>query len=302
MFTARTIVTVWRETIMCYNNIPLSGSVPLKAQAGKVKDSFFSKSVPGWKDHVKPFKENAKFWHSIWLSAGRPNTGVLHDIMSNTRNKYHYMIRKVKKMSNNIRAQNLMEASQSGDINFLKEMKKINGGKKGVVNLPEYVEDAVGQDEIVEKFKEVYDALYNSAESFEAVKNLKEQIRGMIGPSSLNVINKVNGEIVKKAVLKMKAGKADISGSYSSDALLNSPDIVFETIAEIFRSFLVHGTASRHLLVCAFLPLLKSSLKRSLDRKSFEILQHPHGSTLHVETYKQRLSRRAPIILSLIHI
>ena len=34
-----------------------------------------------------------------------------------------------------------------------------------------------------------------------------------------------------------------------------------------------------------------------LDRKSSKILQHPHGLTLHVETYKQRLSRRAPIII-----
>ena len=27
--------------------------------------------VPGWSDFVKPFKDDAMFWHSIWISAGR---------------------------------------------------------------------------------------------------------------------------------------------------------------------------------------------------------------------------------------
>ena len=30
------------------------------------------KVIPGWNDLVKPFKEDAMFWHSIWISAGKP--------------------------------------------------------------------------------------------------------------------------------------------------------------------------------------------------------------------------------------
>ena len=41
-----------------------------------------------------------------------------------------------------------------------------------------------------------------------------------------------------------------------------------------------------------------AKIQRYLDRKSSKILQHPHGLTLHVETYKQRLSTRAPIIIA----
>ena len=29
------------------------------------------KVIPGWNDLVKPFKEDAMFWHSIWISAGK---------------------------------------------------------------------------------------------------------------------------------------------------------------------------------------------------------------------------------------
>ena len=30
------------------------------------------KSIFRWNEDVQPFKENAMFWHSIWLSASRP--------------------------------------------------------------------------------------------------------------------------------------------------------------------------------------------------------------------------------------
>ena len=66
------------------------------------------------------------------MSAGRPSTGALHSVMARTRNLYHYAVRKVKKMADSIRAQKLFEASQSGDMDLLKEMKKL---KKVTANL-----------------------------------------------------------------------------------------------------------------------------------------------------------------------
>ena len=31
--------------------------------------------VPGWREQVAPYRKTAVFWHSVWLSAGRPSTG-----------------------------------------------------------------------------------------------------------------------------------------------------------------------------------------------------------------------------------
>ena len=56
----------------------------------------------------------------------------------------------------------------------------------------------------------------------------------------------------------MREIKSDVSGSYSSDALLNGPDALFDSLASIIRSFLLHSTVTKSLLACAFLPLLKS--------------------------------------------
>ena len=171
------------------------------------KDCPVNQAIPGWKETVKPQRESALFWHSIWVSAGRPVTGVLHNIMKKTRNQYHYAIRKVKKKSEEIRAAALLKASQSGDMQLLKEMKIVKIDSKGCVNLPDTVEGAEGQDEIIEKFREVYESLYNSAESEEAVKVIKNKLETLIGTDSLAEVYKITGDVVKKAATLMKLSR-----------------------------------------------------------------------------------------------
>ena len=56
-------------------------------------------------------------------------------------------------------------------------------------------------------------------------------------------VGKVTGAIVKEAACKMKAGKGDVSNGYTSDAILNAPDILFDQLSLVYRSWLVHGTA-----------------------------------------------------------
>ena len=59
----------------------------------------------------------------------------------------------------------------------------------------------------------------------------------------------------------MRAGKADVTGSFTSDVLLHGPDSLFDSLGAIFRSFLIHGDVTLELLSCAFLPLFKGGLK-----------------------------------------
>ena len=192
--------------------------------------------------------------------------------MARTRNIYHYAIRKVKKLSEKIRASNLLDASLQGDLNLLKEMKKVKGGKKETLDLPESVEDADSPEEIVEKFREVYEELYNSADTSKAVNLLKEKLAQMIDNKSLSDVNKITPEVVKKAATHMMPNKSDVTGSYTSDLLLHAPDSMFAALASVFRSWLVHGTVTKHLLVCAFMPLLKSSLKDPASTDSYRAI------------------------------
>jgi hypothetical protein len=67
------------------------------------------KATPGFEERVKPFKETAYFWHSIWKSAGRPLNTQVHLIMKRTRNKYHMEFKKCQKAELAIKKSKLLD-------------------------------------------------------------------------------------------------------------------------------------------------------------------------------------------------
>ena len=80
-------------------------------------------------------------------------------------------------------------------------------------------------------------------------------------PGSIHEIQKVTGRVVKEACKRMLPGKTDVSEGYTSDVFLHGPDVLFEHLAAVFRSYLLHGTVTLQILTCAFLPLFKGGLK-----------------------------------------
>ena len=156
-------------------------------------------------------------------------------------------------------------------------MKRVRSGGDGSAELPDNVAGAEGEEEIVEKLKEVYSALYNSSSTADEVQVIKDRLVGLINNESMDEVLKINGETVKAAAGLMKTGKADVTEGYSSEAILNGPDILFDQLAAVFRSWCVQGTVTPSLLACAFLPLLKSSLKNPADPGSYRAIA---GSSL----------------------
>ena len=260
--------------------IPLTGGSRGSFSPDPSRSCPVKEGVPGWKDEVEPQRQESLFWHAVWRSAGSPKEGPLHHSMKTSRNLYHYLIRKVKKRSEVIRAQKLLEASENGSTDLPKEMKKVRGGSKIKNELTEDLEGANGEDNIAEKFCSVYEELYNSSPSGEALKALKDTVADELennNEQAMSEIMKITGQVVKDAASKLKAGKQDVSEGYTSDAILNAPDILFIQLAAVYRSWLYHGTVSLNLLACAFLPLLKSSLKNPAEANSYRAIA---GSSL----------------------
>ena len=263
--------------------IPSSGGGRVTADPRKACK--VSQSVPGWQEHVKPFREDSVFWHAVWRSAGRPIQGDLFENMKKSRNSYHYAVRKVKKKADMIRAQRLLEASEASSVDLLNEMKKIKGKKKSSHDLPDEVEGTNGEANIVETFCKVYEELYNSSGSQEALAEIKLRVTELIAENNGETeVDKVTGDIVKKAACRMKAGKGDVSEGYTSDTILNAPDIFFEMMAGVYKSWLIHGTVSLNLLSCAFLPLLKNSQKNPAEVNSYRAIA---GSSLMLKLFDQ---------------
>ena len=151
-------------------------------------------------------------------------------------------------------------------------MKNVKSGCKVNTELPDNVGGAEGEEEICGKFRQVYSSLYNSASTAKDVSDIKVNLEEKIKMESMEEVMKITGEKVKEAAGLMKFGKADVTGGFSSDAILNGPDILFERLACVYRSWCVHGTVTPSLLACAFLPLLKSSLKDRADPGSYRAI------------------------------
>ena len=151
-------------------------------------------------------------------------------------------------------------------------MNKIRFGAGGAEDLPDEVAGAQGENEIADKFKTVYETLYSSAASQEEMSTLLEKVNRLVNHTSVQEVSKVTGSKVKEAACLLKAKKGDVSGGFTSDALLNAPDIMFDQLATVFRSFLTHGTVTSYLLACCFLPLLKGSTKDPADTGSYRAI------------------------------
>ena len=155
-----------------------------------------------------------------------------------------------------------MTAAELGNVELIKEFQKHMTNKGGKCQqVPDCFEGKVTHDDILETFKQRYEKLYNSSDTSEEMARLKGKIDHLLSFSLVDEISKITPEIVKRASLKMKTGKIDASGSYSSDVFSNAPDILFHILADVFQSYLVHGNVTAEILSCTFLPLFKGGLK-----------------------------------------
>ena len=242
--------------------------IPLSGGGGQSQGTdAYEKVIPGWREQIAPHKETANFWHSLWISAGKPVQGEVYNIMKRTRNQYHYQIRRVKLLADQIRSNKLLEASLSGNSDLLKEMKRVKSS--GKVNQPDHVDKKTGAN-IPEQFANVYEALYNSVNDDQGLEELRRKL--LAAGISASDTDNITPEIVKQAVNKIKSGKTDVSGQFSSDALLNAPDNLFCLLSSLFKAFFIHEDFTFDIMCCAFMPLLKGALKDDTNSNNYRAI------------------------------
>ena len=237
-------------------------SLPLAQKSGlKPKGNQTGKKLPGWETDCEPYCKDAKFWYAIWLSAGRPSTGELHRVMVSTRVKYRAAVRRARQKASCAQAHTLLDAAARGDQALLQEMRRVLGSKHQQQEVPDVLEGAVGQGPVLEKFRSLYEALYNSAGTQDRMDDLRLEMMSMVDCRSEGEVRKVTADEVAAACRKMKGGKIDVSQGYMSDVFHHASPLLCQKLAAIFRSFLTHGTITQSILSCSFMPLLKSARK-----------------------------------------
>ena len=199
--------------------------------------------------------------------------------------QYRHAVRRVKGASKLCKARVLFGAAIEGDMELLKELRRLKTGKGKMDELTETMDGVSGERNVAEQFAKVYHNLYTSAESEEGMAALQVKLRQLVqSEDSQSEIKKVTAEVVKRAVLKMKRHKMDVSQGFSSDALLHAPDLLFQLLAMTFQDWLTHGTVTRSILSCAFIPLLKSNLKDPASTDSYRAIA---GSSLILKCFEQ---------------
>ena len=169
-------------------------------------------------------------------------------------------------------AKDLLEAAEKGDRDLMDELKKSLNQKSSEQTVPESLDGLVGFENILEQLRAVYEDLYNSSGTQEAMQGIKSRLQENITSTSISEVEKITGQVVKDACTFMKPGKTDVTEGYTSDIFLHAPDLLFENLAAVFRSFLVHGDLTLQILSCAFLPLFKGGLKNPGSSDSYRAI------------------------------
>ena len=213
-------------------------------------------TVPNWQDEIKPFKENAMFWNAVWQSAGRPINSVLHNVMKRTRNVYHLLIRKNKRMANTMKKNKILAACfADNQLDIFKEIKKLRRCPPSVATC---IDDE--SDDIPNHFANIYKDLYNSVNDNVEVEDIRMSICRHIKDSCIEEVIKVTPEVVRRAASHLRTNKSDPAYNYSSDCFKNAPDVFYRHLSDIFQEFLIHGHVSSILLISTLVPLVKDKL------------------------------------------
>ena len=114
--------------------------------------------VPGWSEHVEKYRQQSVFWHNLWVDNGRPKCGVVFQMRSQARRKYHYAVRWIKKHKDDIEKNKLSQFLLNNNMNDFWKSIKTNKKKSGKV--PNIVDNEVGTENICNLFKNKYKSLY----------------------------------------------------------------------------------------------------------------------------------------------
>ena len=96
-------------------------------QAAIPRKTCKTKRKPYWNEVAAPLKEKALFWHSLWVTNGKPHNGCIADIRRKSQLQYHRAVRLIQRNAESLRYQRLAERVTSNDGETLwNELRRLN--------------------------------------------------------------------------------------------------------------------------------------------------------------------------------
>ena len=160
-----------------------------------------------------------------------------------------------------------MDACINGNGNIFKEIKKLRSAKPIIATSM----DGVTED-IPGHFKNIFSELYNSADDTEELLDVLRQVEERIDDSSIDDVNLVTPDIVRKAAKNLQDSKSDPELNFSSDCIKNGTPELFDMLATAMKSFLIHGHVTQFLLLATLVPLVKDKLGNLNSSKNYRTI------------------------------
>ena len=98
---------------------------------------------------------------------------------------------------------------------------------------------------------------------------MKVKLNTSISQADWVEIEKINSVTIKDAIDKIKSNKSDPLHDYSSDFRKHAPDILYEQLAVVIRSFVSHGHVTSSLLIATLVPIVKDKLADLCSSKNY---------------------------------
>ena len=223
-----------------------------------------SKSIHGWNDFVKPYKDESMWWHDIWKSVGSPTTGPLADKRRLTRSKYHWAIKKARRDTDMlILNESAKQLASKSFREFWSTMKRIKGTNKVTSNV---IDGICNDQDIANNFQDIYKNLYNSVDNKDlssVVHKVNELVSNKCNNDecSSSKCHKITKDIVQKAISNLKCGKEDETYYLSSNHFIYASDIAIEKLSIILDMMIKHGIANKSINKSVIKPIPKSRQK-----------------------------------------
>ena len=237
----------------------------------KVK-STNNKGMPGWNQYVQPYKDQSILWNNIWLEAGCPDQGELASLRKYTKKKYHSAIKFIKRNKDDILKYKTAHLLNNKKFTcFWKEMKNL---KRLPNSLPSRIENSIGDESIVNCFKDKYEYLYNSVNDVD-LGEIKQTVNQKLS-------NCLSGTCVKtheftmhnmtSAISSLKNFKHDHIYGFYSNNIINGSDKLHNMLLTVFNAILLHGCTNEIFNRSIIVPLIKDKRKTSTSFDNYRAI------------------------------
>ena len=229
------------------------------------KSTFSIKKKPSlspfsWSDNLKKLRDKSKWWHWLWIQAGKPLSGHIYSIMKSTRSLYHREIKRVKFEETQRRYCSLVRHAKNPN-KFYQKMRIISGNNKA-----KFVPAINGKtgSEAANEFARDLTNFQNVTLDESAVRDLNFKL---LFPTS-HLISPAN---ISDAISRLSSNKPDVNNINSSVIKLLGPQFI-SFLTRLVNSLLIHNHIPVILTKSTLHPILKNGKKNVSDTSSYRLI------------------------------